>query len=398
VADFGTVDGWRAGGKSGSLPTGYTRSAQGLIPSYSPSEGNRMLVFSAGNNDFGGSVSQRFATVAGQKYQVMYDMGVVSEAAGRQQALAVILYGRSSLPLINRTEVIQAAGAYSSWVPKVHEFVADGPNVLLAFVDQSGSYAPSSTSNTDLLLDNVRIVAVMNSLTDPIAISQSLRVNQDGFSKITLKGISGVAGSITKYMVISLPKNGNITGVAPDLIYIPKVGYRGPDEFKFIVLDKQNKSLAAKISINVIKKLTKFEEWMKKYNLSDKIINDFDKDSITNGLEYVLGTNPKIKTGSIYFPKSSLSFSDPDGDGKKTRYVVFNYRRSRISLGDPNVAVYVEWRATNKDQWKKVSTINGVIVKTKKKHPGNIDLVSVHIPRTITKNGNFMTRLRVVAR
>jgi lysophospholipase L1-like esterase len=399
VADFGTVDGWRAGGKNGSLPTGYTRSAQGVIPSYSPSEGNRMLVFSAGNNDFGGSLSQRFATVAGKKYQLMYDMGVVSESAGRQQALAVSLYGRSSLPLINRTEVIQSAGAYSSWVPKVHEFLADGPNVLLTFLDQSGSYAQSSTSNTDLLLDNVRIVPVSEPVVNPTAKPQSVELVQNGSLPIVLMGSSVVAGSQIGFQVTSAPLHGVLIGNAPNLVYTPNAGFSGADQFEFVVIDGSKQSQPAKIAINVIKKIYKFDKWMATFGASGGLDANPDKDSIVNGTEYVLGTNPVKKTGSSFLPKSRVTNADPDGDGKKSRYLVFSYRRTQASASDPDVSILVEWRASAKEGWKKVASETGVIEKNQaNRFAGGVDLVSVHIPRTITKSSKLFTRLRVVSK
>jgi hypothetical protein len=133
--------------------------------------------------------------------------------------------------------------------------------------------------------------------------------------------------------------------------------------------------------------------------VTGNIIDDFDKDTLSNGVEYVIGTNPKIKTASSNFPKSSLSFSDPDGDGKKLRYVFFSFIRSKIALDDAKVSIIVEWRDTNKDNWKIVSSVKGHIVKTSKnKYLGNVDLVSVHIPRSITKSSKLFTRLRVVSK
>jgi lysophospholipase L1-like esterase len=399
VADFGTVDGWRAGGKNGSLPTGYIRSAQGVIPSYSPSEGNRMLVFSAGNNDFGGSVSQRFATVAGKKYQLMYDMGVVSEATGRQQALAVSLYGRSSLPLINRTEIIQSEGTFSSWLPKLYEFVADGPNVLLTFVDQSGSYAQTSTTDTDLLLDNVRIVAVPDTVVNPSAQPQTVELVQNGSLPIALKGTSGVEGKQPGFQVISAPLYGLLTGNAPNLVYTPNAGFSGADQFEFVVTDGTKQSQPAKVSINVIKKIFKFDQWMATFGASGSLEANPDKDSIVNGTEYVLGTNPVKKTGSTFLPKSRVTNADPDGDGKKSRYLIYSYRRTKASASDQDVAILIEWRASKKDTWKNVTAEKGVIVKTlANRFVGGIDLVSVHIPRSITKSSKLFTRLRVVSK
>ena len=399
VSDFGTVDGWRSAGKNGSSPTVYIMSAQGVIPSYSPSEGNHMLVFSAGSNDFGGSISQRLETVAGQKYQLMYDMGVLSEAVGRQQTLAVSIYGGSSLPLINRAETIQSAGAYSSWVPKVHEFVADGPNVLLTFFDQSGSYAQTSTGNTDLLLDNVRIVPLFDAGVDPSALPQSVQLVQNGSLPLVLMGSAGAADSQLGYNVIAPPLYGVLTGNAPNLVYTPNSGFSGADEFEFVVTEGSKQSQPAKVSINVIKKIFKFDQWMATFGASGGLDANPDKDSIVNGTEYVLGTNPIKKTASTFLPKSRSVNQDPDGDGKKSRYLLFSYRRTQASAGDPDVATLVEWRATVKDSWKNVANENGVIMKTlKNRYAGGIDLVNVYVPRSITKSSKFSTRLRVVSK
>jgi len=399
LANFGAVDGWTVSGKNGSLPIAFSKSGQGVIPSYLPSEGDRMLVFSIGSNDFGGSVSQRFATVEGQKYQLMYDMGVVSEASGRQQALAVSLYGRSLLPLINRTEIIQSEGAFSSWMSKVHEFVADGPNVLLKYIDQSGSYAPSSTGNTDLLLDNVRIVPVSEPGVDPTAQPQSVELVQNSSLPIALNGTTGVEGTQPRFQVVSAPLYGVLTGNAPNLVYTPNAGFSGSDQFEFVVTDGPKQSQTAKVSINVIKKIFKFDQWMSTFGTSGGLDANPDKDSIVNGTEYVLGTNPIKKTGSNFLPKSRVTNADPDGDGKKSRYLVFSYRRTQASSSDPDVAILVEWRASAKDTWKNVSTEKSVIVKTlANRFVGGIDLVSVHIPRSITKSSKLFTRLRVVSK
>lgn len=398
-ANIGAADGWTVIGKNGSLPTAYSKSEQGVTPSYLPSEGNHLLVFSAGNNDFGGSVSQRFATVAGQKYQLMYDMGVVSEATGRQQALAVSLYGRSSLPLINRTEIIQSEGTFSSWLPKLYEFVADGPNVLLTFVDQSGSYAQTSTTDTDLLLDNVRIVAVSDTVVNPSAQPQSVELVQNGSLPIALNGTTGVEGKPPGFQVISAPLYGLLTENAPNLVYTPNAGFSGADQFEFVVTDGTKQSQPAKVSINVIKKIFKFDQWMATFGASGSLESNPDKDSIVNGTEYVLGTNPVKKTGSTFLPKSRVTNADPDGDGKKSRYLIYSYRRTQASASDEDVTILIEWRASTKDTWKNVSTEKGVIVNTlANRFVGGIDLVSVHIPRSITMSSKLFARLRVVSK
>jgi hypothetical protein len=63
------------------------------------------------------------------------------------------------------------------------------------------------------------------------------------------------------------------------------------------------------------------------------------------------------------------------------------------------VAILVEWRASAKEGWKNVASESGVIVKNQaNRFAGGVDLVSVHIPRTITKSSKIFTRLRVVSK
>ncbi len=397
VLDFGTLDGWSVESKYGSLPVGYTSSPQGTLPSYSPSEGNRMLVFSAGSNDFSGSISQRFATIPGKTYQLMYDIGVVSEVAGRQQALGLSLSGRSAQPLVNRIETIQSSGSNSYWMAKSHEFIADGPNVLLTFYDQSGIYAQSLTNNTDLLLDQVRIVQMPEAGGNPTAESQNIEVAQNGSLQIILRGSTGLTNTQPEYQLISSPLHGSLIGNIPNLVYIPNSGFNGLDEFEFVVNDASKQSQPAKVTINVIKKIYKYDQWMATFGTSGTLDANPDKDSMVNGMEYVIGTNPVKKTGSAFLPKSILVNADPDGDGRKSRYLLFSYRRTQLSAGDSDVAIKVEWRANVKEAWKDVSSAAGVIVKTQSnKYAGRVDLVNVYIPRKITKSSKLYTRIRVV--
>jgi len=163
--------------------------------------------------------------------------------------------------------------------------------------------------------------------------------------------------------------------------------------------DGSKQSQPAKVSINVIKKIYKFDLWMASFGAGGGLDSNPDKDSLVNGTEYVLGTNPAKKTGSTFLPKSRVTNADPDGDGKKSRYLIYSYRRTQASANDPDVAILVEWRANTKDTWKNVASETGVIVKTTaNKFAGGVDLVSVYIPRTITKSSKMSTRLRVVSK
>jgi len=397
--EFGAPDGWRISGRNLSKPTSYISSDQGAVPSYKSSDGNHMLVFSNGDNDFGGSISQRFATVPGQAYRLRYDMGVVSDTQGRQQAMGISLYGSSSQPLINRTETIQSQGPFSFWLPKLQEFVADGPTVLLTFFDQSGIYSPILSSNTDLLLDRVSIVAASDIEATPLAQSQSVEVFQNASIPIVLQGSSGVANEKPGFLVISPSMQGSLTGNPPNIVYTPKSGFMGLDEFEFVTINGTKQSQSAKVSINVIKKVYKFEQWMATFGSTGSLDANPDKDGMVNGVEYVLGANPVKKTGSNFLPKSRISNEDPDGDGKKNRYLVYSFRRTQESASDPNVAILIEWRSNGKEVWKDVTAASGVVVKTQSNRFGiGVDLVNVYIPRSITKSPRLSTRLRVIAK
>ena len=73
--DFGSIPGWEVTGNIGARPVGFSSTKLGLIPSYVPKEGIRMTLFSAGNNDFTGALSQLIKTVTGTTYLVKFKMG-----------------------------------------------------------------------------------------------------------------------------------------------------------------------------------------------------------------------------------------------------------------------------------------------------------------------------------
>ena len=84
----------------------------------------------------------------------------------------------------------------------------------------------------------------------PTADAQSLIVMEDTASSIALTG-SDPESMPLSYTVITLPVNGVLTGIAPDLIYMPATNYSGADSFAFRVSDGVNTSLPATVSITV---------------------------------------------------------------------------------------------------------------------------------------------------
>lgn len=157
-ADFGTLKNWEVSGNIGALPVGFTKTKIGFAPSYVPKEGRRMVIFSAGNNDFGGSVSQTFDTVPGVTYVVKLAMGVTSEAMGRKQALQVSVTDGDGAYIFTRIETIVSLGKGTTWKDFDAKFIAAGSRSRINIQDFSEILPVAETSNTDLIVDDVSVV------------------------------------------------------------------------------------------------------------------------------------------------------------------------------------------------------------------------------------------------
>ena len=85
----------------------------------------------------------------------------------------------------------------------------------------------------------------------PTAIAQSVTVAEDGSLSITLAG-SDLDGDSLSFVSVGSPANGVLTGIAPNLTYMPGANYNGADSFTFKVNDGAVDSTAtAAISITV---------------------------------------------------------------------------------------------------------------------------------------------------
>ncbi|WP_324725975.1 Ig-like domain-containing protein [Actomonas aquatica] len=84
----------------------------------------------------------------------------------------------------------------------------------------------------------------------PIASAQTVDALEDTAVAITLAGID-VDGDVLTYVVIDGPTVGTLSGVAPDLTYIPSPNANGSDSFTFQVSDGSLISAPASITIEV---------------------------------------------------------------------------------------------------------------------------------------------------
>lgn len=84
----------------------------------------------------------------------------------------------------------------------------------------------------------------------PVASSQGVTTTEDVAAAIVL-GSSDVDSSSLTYAIVSMPAHGTLSGVAPNVTYIPDVNYSGPDSFSFKVNDGLADSAAAIVAITV---------------------------------------------------------------------------------------------------------------------------------------------------
>ena len=118
----------------------------------------------------------------------------------------------------------------------------------------------------------------------PVVNSNSIEIQEDTQSPITLTGIDPDGDSLT-YSIVTNPLHGNLSQKAPNLIYSPENNYYGTDSFSFRVNDGTIDSASANVSIT---------------------ITPVDDPPIANGSTLTLAEDTPA---SII-----LSGSDPDGD------------------------------------------------------------------------------------
>jgi photosystem II stability/assembly factor-like uncharacterized protein len=80
----------------------------------------------------------------------------------------------------------------------------------------------------------------------PLAVSQSIETNEDQPVNLVLIGSNG-----DRYRIISEPRYGRLTGIAPNLVYQPVANFNGIDSFSFAVGNGNVESTPAFVTISV---------------------------------------------------------------------------------------------------------------------------------------------------
>jgi hypothetical protein len=123
--------------------------------------------------------------------------------------------------------------------------LVNGLNVVAVEIHQVNAFSSDMSFMFDL-----RTTRGVVSNRPPVAVSQSITVNEDTAAAITLQASDPDNNPLT--YTYTQPAHGVVTGVAPNVIYQPEADYSGPDNFSFTVNDGRGGVAGATVSITVL--------------------------------------------------------------------------------------------------------------------------------------------------
>lgn len=148
--------------------------------------------------------------------------------------------GTSNPNLVPRTNiVITGTGTNRTLTvtPALNRF--GGASITISVRDASGGSTLRSFFLTVRSVDDA-----------PVPVAQSIELDEDTFSLITLQAIDPEGSNVT-YTVTTSPLHGALSGASPNLVYTPRANYFGPDSFAFTASDGVMVSSEATVSITV---------------------------------------------------------------------------------------------------------------------------------------------------
>ncbi|NQW99657.1 tandem-95 repeat protein, partial [bacterium] len=242
------LDGWMVGGTPCAI-------AVTLQPDFSATNGSRLAIFNGGDDSFGGTISQTFATVPGTTYRLEFDAGItVSPSwAPRRQRLAVAVTGAGSL--MTDELILTGTEGAAQWTARSYQFTANSLTATLRFSDLSVSLSSPSARLSDLLLDHVRLTPVSTN-TAPLADDDSYLTQKDTPLEVLDPGV--LAGDTDPELDaltairVSGPAHGSLQlNPAGGFTYQPASGFTGIDSFTYKASDNGLDSNVATVTITV---------------------------------------------------------------------------------------------------------------------------------------------------
>ncbi len=224
-------------------------------PPYTSLDGYNILVFNGGQTTPDAVVSQTFATVPGESYQLDLNAGTYSLNFATQK-LGVELTGAANL--LTRTEAIAGTNQPSAvWGSRSYAFIADSASTTLTLRDLS-----ATSDGIDLLVENVRVVSTkapttVPTNTAPVANGESYSTPQGTALTVNAPGVLGndtdAQSDPLSAVLDAAPAHGSLT-LNPNgsFTYTPANGYAGTDSFTYHANDGQLNSAIVTVSLTIV--------------------------------------------------------------------------------------------------------------------------------------------------
>ena len=191
--------------------------------------------------------------------------------------------------------------------------------------------------------------------------------------------------------------NGNLS-LASDgsFSYMPDSNFHGEDSFTYKANDGQLASNTVTVTITVIEVGgNPFTEWLSSFGIIAGLKIDSDQDSISDIVEYVIGSNPNSTMDAHLLPFATTVYADPDNDTFSSEYLVFTYRRTQRAKDDNLTTIHVEWSSDLAGPWTEADgTHNETVIEEVGQAGPETDLIHVYIPQLPA--GKLFARLKVV--
>ncbi|MBN1815533.1 MAG: tandem-95 repeat protein, partial [Anaerolineae bacterium] len=170
----------------------------------------------------------------------------LSVAAAEDTPLDVVLTGSDvdGDPLTYRVVLTPSHGTLTGTAPSLSYLPAPdyhGADSLI-FVAHDG------TADSEPAAVTITITPVNDA---PVAVPLTITARPRIPVAIILGGWD-VDGDTLAYRIVTAPRHGTLTGIAPNLAYMPDPGYTGPDSFTFVVDDRELESAVVEVRITIL--------------------------------------------------------------------------------------------------------------------------------------------------